>query len=151
MAVQSGICTKENEKLMNIKKLTLATLAGGVTMWLLAGLWHELLMARFYIGETRATHEGTGIIFLAYMVLAVLMAYIYPLGYKGGRPNVEGLRFGIVIGLLWVFPHALAMVGAHGTSLVYVFKNAAWHMVEQGVGGIIIGLVFGRLQAAAGN
>ena len=136
---------------MKIKKFILATLAGGITMWLLAGLWHELIMAKFYVGETDATHEGTGIIFLAYMVLGVLMAYIYPLGYKGGRPTVEGLRFGVVIGLLWVFPHELAMAGAHGDSISYVFKNAAWHMIEQGVGGIIIGLVYGRVKVVAEN
>jgi len=136
---------------MNIKKFILATLAGSVTMWLLAGVWHELLMAKFYAGETEATHEGTGIIFLAYMVLSILMAYMYPLGYKGGRPAVEGLRFGIVIGLLWVFPHGLAMAGAHGNSISYVIKNAVWHMIEQGVGGIIIGLVYGRVQAATKN
>ncbi len=129
---------------MKIKKLALATVAGSVTMWLLAGLWHELLMANFYAVETDATHEGTGIIFLAYMVLGAMMSYIYPLGYKGGRPTLEGLRFGVVIGLLWVFPHELAMAGAHGDSILYVFKNAAWHMIEQGVGGIIIGLVYGR-------
>lgn len=134
---------------MNVKKLALATLAGGAAMWLLAGLWHKLIMAQFYAHETEATHEGTGIILVAYLVLGVLMAYMYPLGYKGGRPAVEGLRFGIVIGLLWVFPHELAMAGAHGESILYVLKNAAWHVVEQGVGGIVVGLIYGRGQAAA--
>ncbi len=130
---------------MDMKRLALATLAGGVTMWILAGLWHELLMAAFYTSETEAEHEGIGIIFLAYMVLGALMAYMYPFGYKRGRPAVEGLRFGVVIGLLWVFPHGLAMAGAHGDSISYVFKNTAWHVVEQGVGGIVIGLVYGKL------
>ena len=134
---------------MHIKKFVAATLAGGAAMWILAGLWHEVVMATFYASETDATHQGTGIIFLAYIVLGALMAYIYPLGYKGGRPVFEGLRFGLVIGLLWVFPHELAMAGAHGDSISYVFKNAAWHMVEQGVGGLIIGLIYGRLQVAA--
>jgi hypothetical protein len=131
---------------MSIKKFILATLAGGVAMWLLAGLWHQLIMDAFYTSETHATHEGTGIIFLAYVVLAILMAYIYPFGYRGGKPAIEGLRFGLIIGLLWVFPHGLAMAGAHGDSLSYVFKNAAWHMIEQGFGGIIIGLVYGKIQ-----
>ena len=72
------------------------------------------------------------------------MAYVYPLGYKGKKPVWEGLRFGMIMGVLWVFPHELAMAGAHGDSLAYVFKNAAWHLVEQGVGGIVIGLVYGR-------
>jgi hypothetical protein len=65
------------------------------------------------------------------------------------RPAVEGLRFGVLIGLLWVFPHELAMAGAHGDSISYVLKNAAWHVVAQGVGGIFIGLLYGKVQAAA--
>ena len=128
---------------MNLKKIVLASLAGGIGMWILAGIWHELILANFYENATQATHEGTGIILVAYLVLGALMAYLYPLGYKGGRPVIEGLRFGMVIGLLWVFPHELAMAGAHGEPLSYVFKNAGWHMVEQGIGGIIIGLLYG--------
>ncbi len=131
---------------MNLKKFVQATLTGSITMWLLAGLWHEVIMAAFYTKETQATHEGTGIIFLAYIVLGMLMAYIYPLGYKGGKPTIEGLKFGVVIGLLWVFPHELAMAGAHGESISYVIKNAVWHMVEQGVGGIVIGLIYARIK-----
>jgi len=131
---------------MNIKKLILAALAGGIGMWLLAGLWHEIIMAQFYTAETNASHAGTGIIFTAYLVLGLLMAYLYPLGYKGGRPWLEGLRFGILIGILWVFPHELAMAGAHSGPLPYVFKNAAWHMVEQGAGGIIVGLIYSKIK-----
>ena len=140
---------EHRERGMNAKKLLLAALAGSVSMWALAGLWHKLIVANFYERATEATHEGTGVIFLAYLVLGVLMAYMYPLGYKGGRPLAEGLRFGVVIGLLWVFPHELAMAGAHGGSISYVFQNAAWHVAEQGAGGIVIGLVYGRIQAAA--
>ena len=115
-------------------------------MCLLAGLWHKLLMVQFYASEVDATHEGTGIIFIAYIILGILMAYLYPLIYKGGKPAVEGIKIGIVIGILWVFPHELAMAGAHGESISYVFKNAIWHIFEQGVGGLIIGLVYGKLQ-----
>ena len=65
---------------------------------------------------------------------------------KGGKPIFEGLRFGMIIGILWVFPHELAMTGAHdGKSVIYVIKNAGWHIIEQGIGGIIMGLIYGRL------
>ncbi len=132
---------------MNIMALTLASLAGGISMWLLAGLWHKVIMAQFYARETHASHEGTAIILLAYLILAALMTYIYSLGFHGGRPVMEGLRYGVVLGLLWVFPHELAMAGAHGTSIAYVFKNALWHIVEQGIGGIVIALAYARLSA----
>ncbi len=70
----------------DVKKLALATVAGGFGMWILAGLWHSLIAVSFYTRETEATHEGTGIILVAYLVLGVLMAYLYSLAYKGGRP-----------------------------------------------------------------
>jgi hypothetical protein len=38
------------------------------------------------------------------------------------------------------------MTGAHdGKSIVYVLKNGGWHIIEQGIGGIIIGLIYGRM------
>lgn len=134
---------------MNTKvllKSIAATLAGGVGMWVVAGLWHNLVMPALY-SETHATHEGIGIMLVAYIVLALIMAYLYPRVYKGGRPVLEGLWFGVVIGILWVFPHELAMTGAHGgKSIAYVFKNAGWHMLEQGIGGMIVGLIFGSMK-----
>ena len=139
------------DKPLNLKRLALAALAGSVVMWLVAGLWHMLLVPGFYAVEGEAAHHGGGgLIIVAYFVLGALMAYMYPIGYKGGKPVLEGLRFGLLIGLLWVFPHSLLRAGAHGEeSISYVLINSAWHMVEQGVGGVIIGLIYGRGRAAA--
>ena len=129
---------------MDLKAFALATVAGGVTMWALAGIWHKIVAVAFYTSETEAKHEGIGIIFLAYIILALFMAYLYPLVSQGGNIAIEGLKVGVFIGLLWVFPHGLAMAGAHGQSIPYVFKNAAWHVVEQGIGGIVIAYVFAK-------
>jgi len=129
---------------MFTKKMFAATILGGIGMWGLAGIWHELVMATFYSEAMEATHEGTGIILLAYLVLAVLMAYLYPLVNQGNTPWKEGLRFGVIIGVPWVFPHELAMAGAHGNPISYVLKNGLWHMVEQGVGGMIIASIYAR-------
>lgn len=113
-------------------------------MWLVAGLWHEVIMAHFYAAETGAKHEGTAIILIAYLILAGFMTYLFSRMGKTSIPLVEGLKFGAVIGLLWVFPHELAMAGAHGEPLTYVFTNAAWHVVEQGVGGVVLSLMLSR-------
>ena len=133
---------------MNWRKFVQATLVGGITMWIIAGVWHEIVMVNFYTSEAHSKHEGLGIILLAYMLLGALMAYLYPLSTKGGHLLFESLRFGVVIGLLWVLPHGLAMAGAHGESISYVFKNAAWHMIEQGAGGVAIGLSYSGLNIA---
>ena len=113
-------------------------------MWLLAGLWHTVLATTFYRTHTGAEHEGTGSILVAYLILSALMVVLYPDPWWPGRPRLSDMAFGAVIGLLWVFPHALAMAGAHGESVRYAIENAAWHLAEQGVGGLLIGVVCRR-------
>lgn len=129
---------------MNFKKILFSTLSAGFVMWVVAGVWHNLIMASLY-EDIHAKHEGIGLLLIAYFILALFMSYLYPLIYKGEKPILEGLKLGIIIGILWVFPHGLAMAGAHGDSILYVFKNTAWHMVEQGIGGIVIAFVYAKL------
>lgn len=126
---------------MDPKKLIVSTIASAFTMWVVAGLWHNLIMPSLY-KDTHASHEGIGVLLIAYIVLAFIMSLLYSRWYQKGSPILEGLKFGALIGILWVFPHTLAMAGAHGSSMVYVFKNALWHAVEQGIGGIVVGIVF---------
>ena len=47
------------------KKLFLSTLLSGVTMWIVAGLWHTIIAIHYYKNETDAEHEGIGIIAIA--------------------------------------------------------------------------------------
>lgn len=131
---------------MNTKQLVIATVASGFVMWALAGLWHKILAVAFYTRETHASHEGVGIILVAYLILGLLMTYLFPAPKPDHNLLVAGLIFGAIIGVLWVFPHELAMAGAHGKPLAYVFKNAAWHIVEQGMGGVAIALVVSKVQ-----
>lgn len=130
---------------MEPKKLIAATLASSVVMWLVAGLWHKVVVPQFYKAQTHAGHEGTFIIFMAYLVLGLIMTSIYPRFASGAKPWITGLKFGALIGILWVFPHELAMAGAHAdASIVYVFKNAAWHIVEQSIGGVTIAMIYAK-------
>lgn len=67
----------------------------------------------------------------------MLVAVIYPVGYEGGVPWREGLRFGLLMGVLFTLPGGLVIV------------DAAWHRVEQGAGGIGVALVHGGVAVAA--
>ena len=131
---------------MRKKLFTIAAISSSITMWILAGLWHEVIMSQFYSEEAHATHEGTGIIFIAYLVLGIIMTYFYSPNRTEKRSYITGLKFGAIMGILWIFPHELAMAGAHGTSILYVFKNALWHIVEQGAGGIVIAVILKRAE-----
>jgi hypothetical protein len=55
--------------------------------------------------------------FLSEFALAFLLATIYPIGYKGKDAMSEGLRFGILMGLLLYLPSILMK------SYVYPYPN----------------------------
>lgn len=128
----------------SLKKLLFGTLSGSFGMWAIAGIWHNLIKANFY-NSINAKHDAIGVFLVAYFILALMMAYIYPLMYKNGSPLKEGMRFGAIIGILWVLPHGIIDAASHGdTTFLYQFKNALWHIIEQGIGGVIIAFVYGR-------
>ncbi len=125
-------------------RIILSGALAGLAMWLLAGLWHEIVAAHFYAERVDAGHQGLGIILAAYLMLGLLMAFMFERIRGHGSTSIAGLIFGALIGVVWVLPHGIAMAGAHGEPVLYEFQNAAWHVVEQGLGGLIIGAVHRR-------
>ena len=135
---------------MNGKKWFLAGLAGFVVMFLLSGLWYMVIMAGFYQTHGEAVNrEQLDFLFivLGYLVMAFLMSYIYPIGYKGGSPAKEGLRFGVLIGLLVWLSSNLTLYGVYNVTLSATLVDSIWHVVEEGIGGIVIAFVYGTATA----
>jgi len=130
--------------ILKIKKYSLIVFLASLSMWLFAGIIHEIIFEKFFKSHAGAAHEGTIIIFIAYLVLTLLMTYIFTKLKIGTNLLIEGLKFGGLIGLLWVFPHELALAGAHDKPLLYVFANAVIHIVEQGFGGLVIAFLYGK-------
>ena len=120
-------------------KTFLATIASGLAMWVVAGLWHNLVLPAVN-SSAEAHHEGLIEMLIAYLILAGLMTYFYTTARKD-RVFAAGLLTGVLVGFLWVFPHGLTMAGAHQTPILTEMKNAIWHCFEQGVGGVIIALI----------
>lgn len=124
-------------------KLLFSTLAGGLGMWIIAGLWHNLILPRFD-NNVEAHHDGLILMLVAYFILSFLMSYLYVISNRGGNPVIDGLTIGVIVGILWVFPHGLALAGAQNTSIIYEIKNSLYHIIEQGIGGIIIAIIYGK-------
>ena len=137
---------------MNAKKMLFALLAGFVVMFLLAGLWHMIIMGDFYkANSSSAALAEPKMLFIAlgYFILALILAFIYPLGYKGGSPVIEGLKFGVLMGLLWILPFSVVLFGLFESSGTVLVVDVIWHVVEEGIGGIVIGLVYGSGKSAS--
>ena len=131
----------ENTSSVNLRgsiPIVVTTLLSGFGMWVLAGLWHNLIVP-LLDPKVTAHHDGLFLMLVAYFILSFLMVVLY-LQKSTVQKNrvVDGFIFGLTIGILWVFPHGLSMAGVHNTSIMYEIKNVCWHLVEQGIGGIMI-------------
>ena len=127
-------------------KAAFAAFVGATAMWILAGVWHEILARHLYEATERGPHQGVLLIFVAYVLLAVIMTFFLRHTRVSDNALIHGTVIGAVIGLLWVFPHEFSVAVAHGEPLDYVFVNGLWHVVEQGAGGAIIASVMRALE-----
>ncbi len=138
---------------MDGRKLFAGALAAFVVAFPLSVVWHVLLMSDFYDAAAAGAMRDPPIfwsIILGYVVVAVIMAYMYPKGYEGGSPVTEGLKFGAVIGLLWWLPTQLVLYGAMDGPFSMVIVDGAWHALEEGLAGIALAMVYARGPAAGG-
>jgi len=85
------------------------------------------------------------------MLLGFLVfAYAYAKGYEGGNGLQEGLRFGVVVGLMVV---CFAMVGQYVTfrvSAQFLFVWVAGYILEFALYGAIVGAIYRPLRQRAG-
>jgi len=137
---------------MNIQKILLSAIGAGVVMFLLAGLWHGALMSDLYVSDLSRAEPNMVLIAVSYLILALLMAYIYPKGIEGTSKIANGIKFGAVVGLIWVLPHALVIHAVtEGGTLNVILIDVLWHMVEEACGGVVIALIYGIPQATTAS
>ncbi|PCH92311.1 MAG: hypothetical protein COB85_08360 [Bacteroidetes bacterium] len=132
-----------------MKKFLIATVAGTVTMLVLAGLFHGILVGdllKQLMSEFPNSQQPPPMLAIGMAVLiSGIMAHMYPKGYEGGSPFTEGFKFGAPIGLIMVLPLNLVLVGALGADSTFSMLDIPWHLIEQGVTGGVIGLVYSKV------
>ena len=137
-----------------MKRTIFAVIAASVTMFSLAGLYTGVLAREFI-----ATHVDQAImrtppnlilVFFGYVVLALLMAILYRrLVRVNGSPAWTGLRFGMAAAVCWLMPYSLVLFGVYKFPYVVLPLDFVWAFVEQGAGGLVIGLIYGKTNADA--
>ncbi len=131
---------------MNAKKMLQAWLAGFVVMYIISFIWYLFIIAGYnevQFAEVAREEMSMTMITLGYLVLTFLMSYIYPIGYRGGPPIKEGMRFGVLVGLTVSIPTALIFSGAYNMPLAANFIDGIYHTAEITVGSIVMALVYG--------
>ena len=142
---------------MDGKKLVYAALAGFAVMFILSGIWYNAVMGDYY-EETMAGVYNAGVILeepnlvfiaLGILIYAFIMAYMFPIGYKGGSAVTEGLKFGAIVGVLITVPMTFIHMGLLSVSATPAFVDAIYQIVEKAIAGIVIAKVYGGGAASA--
>jgi hypothetical protein len=138
---------------MNTKRYLLSVLAGFVGLFAAFVLLEDVIFLSYL---EKNVYQPIGVpgpveslLFIVVpLSMALIMAYLYPKEYEGGSPAIEGLRFGVLLGLFSGIPFgvffALAFAIGFGPVLVLILI----YTLEVAAGGLIIGLVYGRIQPA---
>ena len=93
-----------------MKKLFLAAIAGAVTMFVVGGLTHLvifkdlLLSLKGSVVDINRPEPLLPVTILALIILGLIMSYMYPKGVEGNDKIMQGLKFGVIISLLWFLP-----------------------------------------------
>ena len=132
-----------------MKRTVFAVIAASVVMFSLAGLYTGVLARAFIASHVDQsllrTPPNLILVFFGYVVLALLMSVLYSrLVRVTGSPAWSGLRFGVVAGVCWLMPYSLVLFGVYKFPYVALPLDFGWALLEQGIGGLVIGLIYGK-------
>jgi len=133
---------------MDTKKMIMAWLGGFLVMFVLGGIWHNIVMMDYnmaaYADVTLSEDEfSLALIAVGYLILSFMMSYMYPIGFGGGSAIKEGLRFGVMLGIFMSFSKAFIFAGAYKMPLDANLYDAVYHVAELAIGGIVIAKIYG--------
>ena len=135
-----------------MKKTIFAVIAASAVMFSLAGFYTGVLARQFIAAHVDQallrTPPNLVLVFFGYFVLALLMAVLYARFVRvTGSPAWAGLRFGLMAAVCWLMPYSLVLFGVYKFPYVALPLDFAWALVEQGMGGLVIGLIHGKRAA----
>lgn len=130
------------------RKLILAALVYSIVTMIHGFTWHFNFFPGVY-AQLGIYNREPPIIPLGFSSMAIqglILAYLYPRFYRGGRPAVQGIRFGLIMGLFLFSVSTLANAAKIEVSSMSTWLSiqAAFHVIQFVVAGAGIGLVYGR-------
>ncbi|MCC7375011.1 MAG: hypothetical protein IT581_10160 [Verrucomicrobiales bacterium] len=132
-----------------MNKILLAALAYVFISFALAAPWHLVWFKKLYedLGMYNRAEPIIALGVGSMIVQGLVMALLYPRQYQGGHPVVEGLRFGLLMGLFLFSISTMANAAKIKVEPMPVFFGiqAVFHALQFAATGVAIGLVFGRL------
>ncbi|MEM7343310.1 MAG: hypothetical protein AAF485_03640 [Chloroflexota bacterium] len=135
---------------MKLKPYSLAAIAATFISLILNTIYYTATAAGHVWAMTKAEPDFA-LLTLNHVVFALLLAYIYPIGYQGGSPVGEGFRFGVLMGLVMFVPTGLIVRAAWEVPITFYFLiDIVVAAVVTGLMGVAIGIIYNRQAVTAG-
>lgn len=130
-----------------MKKALLATAVYVVISMVLGMTWHMVVFKGVYdsLGIYNRQEPIIPLGLSSMLIQGAILAYLYPYLYRGGKPVIAGVRFGLIMGL-FMFTTTTLAAGAKTvvTSMsTWLIIQSAFHLVQFVASGAAIGMVFG--------
>lgn len=135
---------------MNWSRFVIAGVAGFIVLFGLGFAWHVPIFGGFYAEQIFRIARPEMIlptIIIAEIIRAFILAYIYPIGYKGGSPVTEGAKFGIMLGLFTAMMPLIYFARYEYASMAFFWVEGAFFVIQGAIAGIVIALIYGRKSA----
>ena len=139
---------------MATKQFTMATLAGGVAVFVMGFLLYGMAMAGFFANNagtaTGVMKEAVlfGPLIIGQIALAGFLTMV--MGWRGSNSAGAGLKTGALVGLVVAIGFGFTNYGVMNLSnLTATLVDPVIFMIQLGVGGAVIGAVLGMGSTAA--
>jgi hypothetical protein len=125
---------------MSTTKLIICTLVGTVYLFLLDYVWFAIMDNASGADAMPAFHW----MIIGYILLALVFCLIYAKGVEPGSATQQGLKFGLLAGILVFVSANFMWLGLADLfpcmeyDLMSTIKNSVFYLVEMGVLGIIV-------------
>jgi hypothetical protein len=124
-----------------------------ILTFVIAGTWHLTLFKNVHarLGAFTRPKPIIALGLLSMVLQAAVVAYLYPLFYRGGAPATEGAVFGLLLGVFMGSNAVLAEAGKNqvGSLRTWIPLEGVYYLLQFVVVGIVIGLVYGSLPSRA--
>jgi membrane protease YdiL (CAAX protease family) len=133
---------------MKTQKMMLAAIAYIVVTFIIAAGWHLVLFKGLYdeLGIFTRKEPLIHLGVISMILQGIVLAYVYPLGYQGGNPVKEGLRFGLLMGIFMGSNAVFAEAGKNVVSSLstWLTLESVYYLLQFGLVGIVIGWIYGK-------
>ena len=134
-------------------RIILSVFASALAMFCLAGLFTGVLAKDFIARNVNPAWlrqpPDLALTFLGYFLLACVMAWSYrKFVPQVRRPAASGLKLGLFFAVAWLMPYTVVLFSIYDFPYKALGVDLPWALVEQGLGGGVMGLVQGKRQHA---